>query len=53
MLNAFLKVKAVYFKVYLKSTISGFFYFDVQHAHWRTTHLHLLHHQFLGVEGPF
>ena len=31
MLNAFLKVKAVYFKV--ETTISGFFYFDVQHAH--------------------
>ena len=51
MLHAFLNVKAVYFKA--EPTISGFFYFDVQHAHWCTTHLHLLHHQFLGVEGPF
>ena len=51
LLNAFLKVKAVYFK--LESTISDFFYFDVQHAHWCTTHLHFLHHQLFGVEGPF
>ena len=51
MLSAFLKLKAVYFKV--EFTISDFFYFDVQHAHWCTSHLHLLHHQLFDVEDPF
>ena len=50
LLNAFLKVRAMYFKA--DSTDSGAFPMLIMFSRC-TTHLHFLHNQFLRCEGPF